>query len=320
MVSMSPALKRRVLVGAKILVSFALLGFLFVNYDSTEVRQLLVGIDGIAFLVALLLGSAGVCLAAVRWSVVLRVLGIAVQFPEWLKLTYVGAFFNQLLPSSVGGDVVRVWHLSVAGERLARAVLSVLLDRVLALVALAVMILGGMPWLFDVVSDSVLGWALLGATAAVLGGLVLLLSMERLLILLRRVSPRFANALAELSESARALFLKPGSGLVGLLLSLMVHGAMCAIVFTLARGLGYELDVSTTLFLVPPVIFASVVPISIGGWGVREGAMVIALGFAGIPAEASLAISILFGLTLVAASLPGGVMWLMIGGERRVRQ
>lgn len=309
-------LKRRLLVAAKIIVSFALLGFLFLNYDSAEVRQLLVGIDGGALLAALLLSSTAVGLAALRWFVVLRVLGTQARALDVLRLTYVGVFFNQLLPSSIGGDVVRVWQLSAAGEKLATAVLSVLLDRVLALVALALMMVGGMPWLFGVVASPSVRLSLVGAAIAIFCGLALLLAMRDVLVIVRRVLPWLANALAELSESARALFLKPGSGAAGLLLSLLIHAVLCAIVFTLAQGLGYELGATTTLFLVPPVIFASVIPISIGGWGVREGAMVVALGFAGLPAEASLAISILLGLTLAAASLPGGVMWLATGGER----
>lgn len=309
-------LRRRLLVAAKIAVSVALLAFLFLNYDSAEVRQLLVGIDGAALAAALLMAGLAICIAAFRWFVVVRALGIATPGPDVFRLTFVGVFFNQLLPSSIGGDVVRVWHLSVAGVRLATAVLSVLLDRLLALVALALMMVGGMPWLFGVVANPTVRLTLLGAALAIICGLTLLLTLGRVLAIVRRVLPWLASALAELSEAARTIFLKPRAGSAGLLLSLLIHGLTCGIVYALAKGLGYELAATATLFLVPPVIFASVLPVSIGGWGVREGAMVVVLGFVGIPAEGALAISILFGLSLAAVSLPGGLLWLTIGRER----
>jgi hypothetical protein len=61
------------------------------------------------------------------------------------------------------------------------------------------------------------------------------------------------------------------------------------------------------------VILVTVVPISIAGWGVREGAMVVAFGFINVPASAAFAVSVLFGLTLAAASLPGSILWWLSG-------
>ena len=57
----------------------------------------------------------------------------------------------------------------------------------------------------------------------------------------------------------------------------------------------------------------TVVPVSIAGWGVREGAMVVAFGFINVPAGAAFAVSVLFGLTLAAASLPGSLFWWLSG-------
>jgi hypothetical protein len=72
-----------------------------------------------------------------------------------------------------------------------------------------------------------------------------------------------------------------------------------------------EVSLRDCILLVPPVILVTVVPISIAGWGVREGAMVVAFGFIGVPANAAFAVSVLFGLTLAAASLPGSLLWWM---------
>jgi uncharacterized membrane protein YbhN (UPF0104 family) len=62
--------------------------------------------------------------------------------------------------------------------------------------------------------------------------------------------------------------------------------------------------------VVPPVTFIQLLPVSLAGWGVREAALVVALGSFGIPAEAALATSILMGLCLILTSLPGGLIWI----------
>jgi hypothetical protein len=74
-----------------------------------------------------------------------------------------------------------------------------------------------------------------------------------------------------------------------------------------------EVSLRDCILLVPPVILVTVVPISIAGWGVREGAMVVAFGFINVPASAAFAVSVLFGLTLAAASLPGALLWWLSG-------
>ena len=74
-----------------------------------------------------------------------------------------------------------------------------------------------------------------------------------------------------------------------------------------------EVALKDCVLLVPPVILITVVPVSIAGWGVREGAMVVAFGFIQVPASAAFALSVLFGLTLAVSSLPGSLLWWSSG-------
>jgi glycosyltransferase 2 family protein len=64
----------------------------------------------------------------------------------------------------------------------------------------------------------------------------------------------------------------------------------------------------------------AMVPVSIAGWGVREGAMVYGLGLANVPREAALIVSIVVGLSLAAIGLAGGVVWLMQNNRIGPRQ
>ena len=82
--------------------------------------------------------------------------------------------------------------------------------------------------------------------------------------------------------------------------------------YVLAQGLHLSIGLVECLILMPTVLFISILPISIAGWGIREGAMIAALSFLGIPAHQSLALSICFGLGLLLVSLPGGVVYFVV--------
>jgi uncharacterized membrane protein YbhN (UPF0104 family) len=80
--------------------------------------------------------------------------------------------------------------------------------------------------------------------------------------------------------------------------------------YVLARGVGAQLTLLDAGILIPPVVLLTAVPISISGWGVREGAMVACLGLAGVPSEQALSVSLLLGAISVILGLVGGAIWL----------
>jgi uncharacterized membrane protein YbhN (UPF0104 family) len=121
------------------------------------------------------------------------------------------------------------------------------------------------------------------------------------------------RALLDLAALARKVVFNPRYALPALLLSVLSFVGFAVIVYCLARAMQLDVRLLDCILLVPPVILVTVVPISIAGWGVREGAMVVAFGFIGVPASAAFAVSVLFGLTLAAASLPGSLIWWLSG-------
>ena len=94
------------------------------------------------------------------------------------------------------------------------------------------------------------------------------------------------------------------------------HLLSVAKVWVAALGMAIPLGLLDSFILFPSILLLSAVPISIAGWGVREGAMVVALGFVGIAAPDALAVSLVIGLSQIALGLPGAALWL--AGERRV--
>jgi uncharacterized membrane protein YbhN (UPF0104 family) len=86
----------------------------------------------------------------------------------------------------------------------------------------------------------------------------------------------------------------------------------------LGQSLGLPITLQQWFIVAPTVLLVSMLPISIGGWGVRESAMVVALHGFGISAGDALLPSVLFGLCAVAATLPGGILWVIIPRWARI--
>ncbi len=250
---------------------------------------------------------------AARWVTIIRVNSGHMGFATALKLVLVGYFFSQALPSSVGGDAMRIWQAHRAGLSLGTALNSVVLDRLIALAALLIMTAVALPWLMDLVIPPAIRWAFVFVLMAGAVGFAVLLALSRLPESLFRW--KLIRAAARLSEAAQRTLLTTGSGFVTLVLSVVVHVGVAFVVFMLAGALGVKVSLVHCIFLVPLVMLVTLIPISIAGWGVREGAMVVAFGLIQVPRSDAIAVSLLFGATLLVVSLPGGVLWWRTGRQ-----
>ncbi|MGH9896295.1 MAG: lysylphosphatidylglycerol synthase domain-containing protein, partial [bacterium] len=95
--------------------------------------------------------------------------------------------------------------------------------------------------------------------------------------------------------------------------SVVIHLVSVGSLWVLGNGLRLEVEGVVLFVAVPVAIFATTIPVSIAGWGVREGVMVATLGAFGVPPEGAFALSLLFGVALAVVSLPGAVLWLSGG-------
>ena len=95
------------------------------------------------------------------------------------------------------------------------------------------------------------------------------------------------------------------------MLSAAIHLLTATVAWCAARSVGADLPLTYSVFLVLPVVLVTVVPISIAGWGVREGAMIAAFGYAGLPASDGLIVSLLFGASYLVLGGIGGLVWVL---------
>jgi hypothetical protein len=311
---------------AKLAVTAALLGALLTRTPASEVLQRVTAVDSASLIVATGLLLLAVLALSVRWRSVLQQFGARAGMVPTMRYTLIGGFFNQVLPSGMGGDVFRVWYARRFGLSTGRALASVVVDRLFGLFAIAAIVTAGVPFILWMNVPGPVIAAAAAAVAMLATGLVLFLSLDTFERPLERVLQRLvsgplrASALrgvagaAWSARSSRAMLRAWPRGAIAIAISVACQLLVGFVVFLLLRSMGQPVALVTVLFLFPFVQLLSMLPISFAGWGLREGAMVVAFRLAGVPAEAALGASILFGLCLLASSLPGAVIWL---GQRR---
>ncbi len=249
-----------------------------------------------------------------RWQLLVVRCGADLPFSRLFRLSMIGVFFNQTLPSSAGGDAVRIWLLGKQSTwRI--AAYSVLLDRVIGVVALAVLVVLCLPWTLGLVRNPVGRAALLliGCGCIAAGIVFVALSWQRLQFL-QRWSP--TRHLAAAAGIALSILRSPSSFIAVFGSSIIVHLLTALAAWCAARAVGADLPLLYSLYLVSPVVLLTVIPISIAGWGVREGAMVVAFGYAGLAQSDGLIVSLLFGFGYLVLGIAGGLVWVLTSNGR----
>ena len=269
---------------------------------------------------AWLLGAAALMLVqiglgAARWREIVNAGATRLAFARALQFNFIGTFFSQVLPSTVGGDAARIWLLARRGGGWAAATYSVLIDRVIGVTMLALIVIACLPWTMDIVHDPIARGLLLLIGFGVLAAAGLFLALG---LVPARLAARVAllRHLAAASRMTWVLCRTRRSALVLAGTSLPIHLSTVAMVWCCAQSVAAPVGFEQVLFLLPPVLLIATVPISIAGWGVRESSMVVAFGYAGLAQSDGLTLSILFGLVSFAVGAIGGVVWIASGFKR----
>lgn len=251
--------------------------------------------------------------AARRWQIAVTAIGHHLPFASALTAYLEANFFNQALPSTVGGDAVRSWRAAGHGMGMGPAVVGVLVDRAIGLLALALLGTYG-AWC--------LWWTPGGEQAGATLGAIIGLVVAGAIVgsLLSTLWPKLqtwpaTRPLYWLSDGVARVFRVPRFASATLAHSLIGHLITVAAFERLATSLALDVDLRLALAALPAILLASAVPISISGWGVRESVGVVVLTALGLGAAEALALSVLLGLSLLVIGLFGGVVWLLAGNN-----
>lgn len=265
----------------------------------------------LAVALALLVSVVQVVLSAWRWRLAAQCLGLSLALGTAVREYYLATFLNQCLPGGVLGDVNRAWrHGKGSGEQQA-ALHGVMIERLSGqLVLLAVAMSAGV-WLAVRYPDlRALGGAWHGGTGfamALAAGLALALA----LMLAGKLKQRVRAYLAILGRDLYRGLLAPRVLPLQLLSSLLVVASYLGVFWLLASSAQDNVTLAQTLTLLALcslLLLAMVIPLTVAGWGVREGAAAILWPLAGLPAEQGVALSVGYGLTFLLSSLPGSLL------------
>ena len=300
--------KKLVVFGIKAAVTVALLMLVLSAVDIAPALSRFTQITWLWAFLAVAAMAAQLLLSGIRWYYVSRIVDIPLGMSEAARLMLIGHFFSQTLPSGVGGDAVRIWLVSRSGTPVGKAISSVFCDRILGLALLLALIACTIPFYPARTASPELVKALPTILGVLISGLLLGITFGPAVLWPFKVF-RAGKAGHQLAVDLRRIFFgsRTSAGLAAL--GITVHVGIVVTAFALARALGVSIAFLDCVAVIPPVMLAAVLPISVAGWGVREGAMVVSLGWLDVPTDAALAISIFFGLLQLLLAVPGGAIW-----------
>lgn len=296
-------------VAIKAAVTLLLLGWLLHRIDLAPLLARLGRLDLTLTAASILLMMVQLLLTSWRWAMVARIIDAPLTPEAALRLTLIGHFFNQTLPSAIGGDAVRAWLANREGMPLAKAVSGVFADRLIALLLLVAIVGATLPQFYARVPAAGLRMTVAALVAATAAGVIALIVLGPTVArLLQR--HRWTRALAQLAEDLRRV-LTSRQGVPIMTSAIIVHVGVVTSAWLVARAMAIDVSLLDCLVLMPPIVLVTTLPISIAGWGVRESATVVAFGFIGVAPADALALSVVFGLVQVAIGLPGGFVWML---------
>lgn len=317
----SSPLRRAALLAAKLAVSVALLGVLFSRIDVARLwhsaRQ-----ASVTWLVAAL-GVYGVnVIASVwRWHLLLDAQAVRVRRQTLLGSFLVASFFNNFLPSNIGGDVIRIRDTARPARSKTLAATVVLMDRALGLMGLVLvaalgatvaagsMVRGATPiwpaWL----------WAGFFVGAAVSVPAVLAPNgISRLLQPLTVFHPEWVGGRIDKLTAALARFRERPGAIVGCFLgAVFVQATMVAYYLVVVYALHINIRAADLAVIVPLSFVVQMLPVSVNGFGVREATFSFYFARLGLPIESAILLSLVATAIVMLFSLSGAAVWFTRG-------
>lgn len=300
----------------KIIFSISLFSYILFKAQITAIGQVIGGANLKYYIVAVVLYIAAQPLRAMRWHMLLQNKGVVVSPVTLLFLCFVGSFFSSILPTIVGGDLIRGYYVFRETNAHDVSFASIIVDR---LCGLLVVILFGLAATGYFLAVS--GWSSLTTASVVVCGITVLFVLlacnysfmarfARLFVTLRHWG--ISQRLKEIYQAT--LQYRSDWPLLArcLLLSVMYEFIIIYIHYLLAQSLGWRIPFTVFILAVPLITIVSILPVSVGGLGVREGATAIVFAPYAISVANAVSISLLsYSIALVAGAV-GGMAYVLI--------
>lgn len=261
----------------RLLISLLLLGYVISSANWTAMLDLAKQMQVRWLLVFAALIPMPVVLSVWKWQVILRAMGHRVPFGQLFGMYVLSQFYNNILPSSVGGDVVRVMVLNEKIHSTKYALASIVVERftgLTVLIVLAVVAVLSVPEL----RSNIAMLCLVGAVVMIYLGILSAIIHVRVIWLLRQVFgkvrplAKIIDKLERFQVTIRAFRHQPLVLVNAILLSLAFYATAIVKVYVACRGFGTPIPVTAAAVSLPVVLAVGLLPITISGIGLTEWA------------------------------------------------
>jgi len=288
------------------IVSVAVIGFIALHIDRSMLaanwHKLSLPTIG-ALLGILAVQTAGI--VAVRLKFVLTGLGISRSLAAIWRVAISGSFVEQIALGFVGGDATRLWLLHRLDLPMKTAAAAILLDRFLGFCAQSLLAAAGLSGLVVMLPIADQQIMILIAGAGLLMAAVAVVVVARRASVRRHLSELAAQGANAVRDRRFRLCL-----LTVFALALLTQILNVFVFFLVGRDLNIQIGLFDWFLIAPPALLLAMLPVTAGGWGLREASLIVALAPLGVPPETAIVPSIIFGLGALLVTLPGGVVLL----------
>ncbi|MEM6822873.1 MAG: lysylphosphatidylglycerol synthase transmembrane domain-containing protein [Verrucomicrobiota bacterium] len=315
----------------RLVVASAIIGLIAWNNDWVKFWQEFSNADFRWLTAAFVAFGLALFMGAFRWMCLLRVQKIALTFGETWKINMIGFFFNQFLFGSTGGDLIKIFYaIRKAPDRKAQATLSMIMDRVLGLVAILAVTFLLLPWEWERLTSNEKTRPIIFGLAFVLScvfcGLTVMFifPVHKLPLVFHKLwlkipkreifEDLYQGMFAHLRETKHTL-----SAVIGAIATVI---PLLSIGWLLAKSLHLDIHYGPMTILFAIVLCAMSIPLFPGGHGIREGAFFLLFGVFGVTRqgqpvgeETALACSTLFLLINLGWSMIGGIVYLFFSSQ-----
>lgn len=316
-------LKRVLSVFLKIAISIALLVFLFNKVDRKSLFECLKNADKLSLFFAFCLFLSSYILAVFRWGMLLKAANLSLPFKRVVISFAGGVFFNLFLPSTIGGDLMRSIDLSTHTKRPKEVIATVLLDRLSGYIGLVILALFALAIGWRLIQDAsvLLSVAVISALL-----IVILLALfnkflyQKINILLHSPnSGRLREMLKSLHQEMHIFRNHKRIIIANLLLSLAIQAFVPLTFFIIALSLGVRLNIVYFFIFLPIISAITLLPISLGGLGLRDAMTIFFFAKAGMLQGSAFAMSLLGFFFILLCGIIGGLIYVFTLHHRRVQ-
>ena len=241
-----------------------------------------------------------------RWRLVLNGFGNRVSRLSLVKIVFAGQFFKQVLPSSILSDLAKIILCRRIGVRLGVAASSTIIDKIIGLSSLWLNVMF-LTLLLNLPSQLIQKFILVSFFAISFYFFVIFISNKIAKINSNKLDSFSFNLFFRIYKAFAGFDLARSNFILLLIVSVAANALIVMSVYLIMKAIGVEMAVADFIIYIPLALVMSMIPISFGGWGVREASFIYVFSLNSLSNTDAVATSITYGLLLTSVSLLGGL-------------